>query len=349
MFKGVVFVRVLLDFGHPKDVNTFKEVINQLIEQGHDVKICSRMKENTRKLLEEYNFDYEMGRYYETIYGKALGVIVNDYILFKIARKFKPDVILTPGSPYAAQVSKILGIPHISFLDTEIATFALKLSVPCTDIIYSSSSFYLDFGAKHKRFNGYLELSYLHPKYFTPDPRILSKYGLNDDYIIVRLSALSSHHDLKAMGFHFNSESELNSFVSTLEKYGRVLIFSEVSEWQVIKEHQIDIDGKDLHDILYHAKLYIGEGATMASESAILGVPSIYVSNTERGYLNELESDYGLVYNISDRDVALQKSVELLSNDSIRTLWEEKRNLMLKDKIDVAKFIVEAVEEFASE
>ena len=342
-------MRILLDFGHPKDVNTFKEVISILKNNGHEIKICSRMKENTRKLLDEYNFDYEMGKYYETIYGKAFGVIVNDYILLKIALKFKPDVILTPGSPYAAQVSKLLGIPHISFLDTEIATFALKLSVPCTDQIYSSSSFFLDFGSKHKRFNGYLELSYLHPNYFKPNHQVPSKYGLNADYIVVRLSALSSHHDLNAMGFHFESEDDLSFFVSTLEKYGQVLIFSELSEWQVIKEHQIDIDGKDLHDILYHAKLYIGEGATMASESAILGVPSIYVSNTERGYLNELESEYGLVFNFSDRDQALQKSIELLSNDSTRMLWEQKRNLMLNDKIDVAQFIADTVEEIEKE
>lgn len=340
-------MRVLLDFGHPKDVNTFKEVIRILQEKGHEIKICSRMKENTRKLLEEYNFDYELGKYYETIYGKAFGVLVNDFILYKIARKFKPDVFLTPGSPYAAQVSKLLGIPHISFLDTEIATFALKLSVPFTDKIYSSSSFYLDFGKKHERFNGYLELAYLHPDYFSPDINVPIKYGLDRDYIIVRLSALSSHHDINAQGFHFSSENDLKEFISIIGNYGKVVIFSELAHWQTIKDHQIDINGKDLHDILYHAKFYIGEGATMASESAILGVPSIYVSNTERGYLNELEKDYGLVFNFSDKQQALQKALELLSDESTKKAWYKKREIMLQDKVDVAMFMADAVERYA--
>ena len=338
-------MRILLDIGHPKDVNIFKEVIPILKGKGHEVKIYARVKENTRKLLEDYGFDYELGKYYHTMGGKAFGIISNDLHLYNISRNFKPDIFVSPGSPYAAHVSKLVGKKHIAFPDTEIASLVSKIAIPFTDKIYTSTSFYLDYGRKHERFDGYLELTYLHPNYFNPDKRVPEKYGLAGDYIILRLSALSSHHDIKAKGFSFSNESEILDFISQIEQYGKVLIFSEKSEWHIIREHQLDINPMDFHDVLFYARMCIGEGATMASEAAILGVPSLYVSNTERGYLNELERKYGLVMNLSDRSVALEKAIELLSNESTSSLWTQKRERMLNDKIDVTQYIVKAIEE----
>ena len=46
-------MRVLLDIGHPKDVNVFKNVIVKLQNNGHEVKIVARAKENTKKILDD--------------------------------------------------------------------------------------------------------------------------------------------------------------------------------------------------------------------------------------------------------------------------------------------------------
>ena len=56
-----------------------------------------------------------------------------------------------------------------------------------------------------------------------------------------------------------------------------------------------------------NSELYIGEGGTMASEAAVLGIPSIFVNSLELGYLNELEKKYGLVFNFSDSKKAIGK------------------------------------------
>lgn len=279
--------------------------------------------------------------------GKALGIFVNDFLLYKYAREFNPDIFVSPGSPYSAHVSRFIGKPHVAFSDTEIAGIVTKLTLPFTDKIYTSTSFYLDLGPKQERFNGYCELAYLHPKYFTPKKEIVKKYQLKDNYILLRLSALASNHDLHATGFGFKTEDELKEFVHEIEKYGQIIIFSEISHWQVIREYQIEIDSRDLHDLIYFSKLYIGEGASMASEAAILGVPSIYVSNTERGYLNELEQKYGLVYNIIERDNALKKAIEILKNKKTREEWNYKKDIMLREKIDVVNFMVDAIEQYA--
>ncbi len=37
--------------------------------------------------------------------------------------------------------------------------------------------------------------------------------------------------------------------------------------------------------LLAYATLFIGEGATMASECAVLGTPAIYVNSLQLGYL----------------------------------------------------------------
>ena len=340
-------LKILLDIGHPKDVNVFKNVILSLQKKGHEIKIFARAKENTERLLKLYGFDYELANYYNTMLGKAFGIISNDLLLYKKVKAFEPDILVSPGSPYSAHISRLIGKPHIAFSDTEIAGLVDKITLPFTDKIYTSTSYYLDQGTKQIRFEGYYELAYLHPNYFKPNETVLNKYGIDGSYILIRLSALSSHHDIGAKGFNFKSENELKNYIAILEKYGEVIISSETSHWQIIKDHQLEINPIDLHDIIYFAKLCIGEGATMASEAAILGVPAIYVSNTERGYLNELEGKYGLVYNIPYRDDALKKAVEILENKDTKNEWKLKRDMMLRDKIDVVDFMTNVIESYA--
>jgi predicted glycosyltransferase len=317
-------MKIIIDIGHPKDVNVFKNVMLTLKKNGHEVRIVGRAKENTKRILAEYGFYCEFGPYYENITGKVFGIIHNDIWLYKIAKEYKPDLFVSPGSPYAAHVSRLLGKPHLAYIDTEIATFAIKLMLPFTDRVYTSSSFYSELGPKQECFNGYYELAYLHPKYFKPNPEIPVKYGLNR-YIILRLSALAAHHDINATGFNFKTDEELSKYVNELEKYGRVVISSEIRGWHTIESHRIEIEPKDLHDLISYSSLCIGEGATMASEAAVMGVPSIYVSNTQRGYLNELEIKYGLAYTVTRKDEALEKVAEILGNKSNRNKWSLKK------------------------
>lgn len=335
-----------MDVGHPKDVNVFKNVLYNLQRKGHKIKIVARDRENTRDVLHSSGFECEVCNFYPGICQKALGLLFNDLRLYKISKSFKPDIFISAGSPYSAHVSRIFEKPHLAFSDTEIAGIVTKLALPFTSDIYTSTSFYLDLGPKQKRFNSYYELAYLHPRYFTPERGVLNKYGLNGNYIILRLSAFDSTHDMNATGFDFETEKELLQFVTQLEYYGQVIIFSEIHKWKTVKDHSLVIAPQDFHNILNFSILYVGEGATMASEAAILGVPSIYVSNTRRGYLNELERRYKLVYTIPDRADALKKAVEILESESSRREWKLKRDRMLSEKIDIVEFIIESIEKF---
>jgi uncharacterized protein len=339
-------LNILVDVGHPKDVNVFKNVLYSLQKKGHNIKIVARDRENTKDILHSLGFSFEVCKFYSKIYQKALGLLLNDFWLYKVSKSFKPDIFISPGSPYSAHVSFIFEKPHLAFSDTEIASIVTKLTLPFTYEIYTSTSFYLDLGPKQKRFDSYYELAYLHPKYFTPKKEVLRKYGLNRDYIILRLSAFDSSHDINTIGFNFKTEKELIEFVKRLEQYAEVIIFSETQKWQTLKNHSLTVAPEDFHDILNFSVLYIGEGATMASEAAVLGIPSIYISNTRRGYLNELEQKYRLVYTTSSRDEALKKAIEILENGSSLKEWKLKRDVMLREKTDVAEFMINSIENF---
>jgi predicted glycosyltransferase len=340
-------LRVLFDVGHPTDVNVFRNVIKKLEQEGHLTKVTARDKENTVELLKTYGLDYEVSPHYKGMLNKALGLPRADYFVYKVAKKFSPDIFVSAGTPYAAQVSKMLGKPHIAFPNTEHAKLAIYLSKPFTDLICTPTFFKRDLGKKQTRFNSFNELTYLHPNYFTPDESIVEKLGLEKDrYVLIRFSALNSHHDLSAKGFDFENEDEVLEFIEKIEEFQRVVITSEVKIGSKFEKYKLNVPSDKWHDFLYYATMYIGEGAKTASEGAILGVPSIYVSNTRRGYLDELEEKYDMAYTIPDKNNALNKAVSLLNQDNLKGIWRSKRKKMLKDKTDTVEFIVETVKKY---
>jgi hypothetical protein len=89
----------------------------------------------------------------------------------------------------------------------------------------------------------------------------------------------------------------------------------------------------------------------MASEAACLGTPAIYVDDLGRGYTDEQEKQYGLVFNFSnsrdDQLRSVQKGIEILKmSEASRRVWRDKAERMIGEKIDLTKFLVETVLEF---
>jgi len=343
-------LRVLFDVGHPTDVNVFRNVIKKLEKEGHSTKVTARDKENTVELLKTYGLDYEVSPHYKGMLNKALGLPRADYFVYKVAKEFSPDVFVSAGTPYAAQVSKMLGKPHIAFPNTEHAKLAIYLSKPFTDLICTPTFFKRDFGKKQTRFNSFNELTYLHPNYFTPDESIVEDLGLQkDNYVLIRFSALDSHHDLSAKGFDFKDENEVLEFIEKIEEFQRVVITSEVKMGSKFEKYKLNVPSDKWHDFLYYATMYIGEGAKTASEGAILGVPAIYVSNTRRGYLDELEERYDMAYTIPNKDEALNKAISLLKEDNLKGKWRSKREKMLEDKTDTVEYIIKTIKKYGEE
>src|SRR6056297_3603486 len=102
-------MKVFIDIGHPAHVHYFKNLIQKLKKKCHSVVISSRDKEMAHYLLKELNLNYiNRGKGASGIIGKGIYTLKADYQLYKIARREKPDLFLSFGSPYCAHVSTLL-------------------------------------------------------------------------------------------------------------------------------------------------------------------------------------------------------------------------------------------------
>ena len=232
--------------------------------------------------------------------------------------------------------------------DTEHAEFANKLTFPFSSHILTPSCYIGEVGEKQIRYNGYHELAYLHPNWFTPNPAVLTELGLTEDipFCIVRFVSWSASHDVGQCGIQ-----DKIHLVSSLKKIGRVLITSEDALPPDLERYKIQISPEKLHDLLYYATIYIGEGATTASECAVIGTHALYINTLRLGYTNEEDIKYHLVCNFSRTDEikggVLDKAKELLNDPELRAKGRLNRLKLLKDKIDVTAFMVRFIENYS--
>jgi len=351
-------MRIMVGIAHPKQVHFWKNIINNLGEDGHEVKIVAREKDITLYLLNVYGLTYEIiGRNYKGLMRKMYGLLESDFKAFKVARRFKPDILLA-GSPALAHVSKIIGKPHIDFIDTEHANIAYWLTYPFSDAICTPSCFRKEIKSdKHLIYDGYMELAYLHPGYFKPDPAVLDNLGLSkdDNFIIMRLIAWEATHDIRSRGF---SKDFLEKAIKSLEEYGHVLITSERKLNRNLEKYEMQIAPEKLHSALYYASLYFGEGGTTAVEAVLLGTPSVHVEAFKiksgevvdatkiHGNFDELVNKYGMLYTFADQDKALNKALDILQDENAKKEMREKREKLLREKIDVTAFMTDFIENY---
>ncbi|MDD3042321.1 MAG: DUF354 domain-containing protein [Methanosarcinaceae archaeon] len=339
-------MKVVVDINHPAHVHLFKNFISIMEKKGHEVLITASEKDITFRLLNVLNLNYiNLGTYGKSIFKKLINIPVLDLKMYLSVTKFNPDVFVSVGSVRAAHVAYIMRKTSIAFEDTEHCKEQHLLYVPFTNKILTPSCFKKRLGRKQVQYNGYHELAYLHPNYFTPNPAVLHELGLSegDLFIILRFVSWDASHDIGEHGLKNKAK-----FVKGLEGYGRVLITSEDKLDPFLSKYEIKISPEKLHDLLYYATLYVGEGSTTASECAVLGTHAIFVNTLNLGCIEDQEN-YGLLYNTSNldsmEDEAFNKARELLKNPDLWQEGKKKRECLLKDKIDVTAFMVKFIED----
>jgi uncharacterized protein len=337
-------MNILVDISHPAHVHFFKFALNEWKNRGHNVLIIARDKDIALSLLEDYGYQYLcLSKAQKGFLGFARELVEHEIKLFHIARKFKADVMLNIGGTFIVHTGKLLGIPSIVFTDTEHARLSNSITFPFATKICTPECYRGDLGNKHIRYAGYQELAYLHPNRFTPNDDVLNDIDLSihEQIFLVRFVSWGASHDVGLKGFSLKGKREL---VKRLKGFGKVIISSEAYLPQEFEPYRMGIPPTKIHDLLYYSTLFIGEGATMASEAAILGTPGIYVNPLRLGYLKEQEDKYGLVHNIPEEQDAIDYAIKLASNPATRAEYRKKRECLLTDKIDVTAWVVEMVE-----
>jgi len=334
---------LLFYLGHPAHYHNISVVIQQLAEKGFEIILVARGKDVLFDLLE--------GLPYKIIYLKPkkgsgklalIGTVLKrEFILFRLARKYKPKMLI--GTDIViAHVGRLLKIPSVILNEDDAieVPFLAKYGFKYATAVFSPNCCDISpYNDKKIGYEGYHELAYLHPKYFTPDKSKVQELLKGDErYFILRFAELTAHHDEGKKGINLEVAKRL---IKMLKPFGRVFITSERKLETELEQYRINIEPKNIHHAISFASMYIGDSQTMAAEAAVLGTPSIRFNDFvgKLGYLEELEHKYKLTFGIptENPEMLYSKVEELMSNESIKELFKQRKQEMLDSCVDVAE------------
>jgi hypothetical protein len=336
-------MKILVDINHPAHVHLFKYVIAELRKRGHNVIITASQKDLSYKLLDAYGFDYiKMGTYGDSLAKKLINFPILDCRMIKVVLQHQPDVLTGLSSFRIAHAGFLCRKKTLILEDTEHSTKEIALYKPFATKILTPSCFTSDLGKKQIRYEGCHELAYLHPKRFAPDREVAKKSGIDtsEKYCVIRFVSWKASHDI---GQHGIADEQKLNFIKEISKYARPYISSESQLPTELQPYRLNVPPHLVHHIMAFASLYVGEGATMASESAILGVPAVYVNTLRLGYI-DMHERYGLLKQTTDTDEALKICIDFLSDKNIKEKCSIARQKFLGEKIDVTAYVVETIE-----
>ncbi len=335
-------MRVLLDIGHPAHVHYFRNLIH-VLNGKHTFIVTIKRSKIIETLLAYYNIDFIiLGDKGNSLASKVVLQASFTLQVCNLIRKHKIDMAIGV-SITIAQASKLCGIPSIYFDDDDLKESPLSalFGTPFASVVLSPSCLKYEKTPNAIYYPGYHELAYLHPNRFTPDQNILAKYGLTEEekYFILRFSALKAHHDVGAVGLNIRQKRSLIELLST---FGKVFITMEALLDKEFEQYRMPIEPQDMHNFLHYSRMLVCDGQTMCTEAALLGVPS-FRCNSFAGRVSVLEEEekkYGLTYAFLPRnfDWMFYRIRKLLSAKDVKESWKQKRDLALRDKIDVTAF-----------
>ena len=367
-------MRIAVQLSHPAHFHLYKNSIKNWQEHGNNVCVLIKTKDILEELLQNSKISY-----YNILpiahRSNKLGILwdmfVRDWKMLRFSRKHKID-LLTGSTPEVAHVSKLLGLNSVNTGedDADVVPLFGKIAGPflkCLLVPDVCNVGICEYNAVH--YPSYHELAYLHPNHFTADKTIVENYDIDTSkpYFILRFASLKAHHDDGISGINTKIAQRL---IDILSPHGQIYITSERELEPQFEPYRIRINPLDMHHVMAFASLYIGDSQTMAAEAGVLGTPFVRFNDFvgRIGYLRELEDVYQLGYGIHAtplsedstirrNDGSLQPSgVEALYDvvntlvampaEERRALYAARREKMLSEKIDYAKFLTWFIENY---
>ncbi len=340
-------MKILTDIGHAKNAHILSAIAPILKKRGHELHFVYRSYDCIPELCRAFGFMGEdRGAGGDGVIGKLRYFKRVSTLMETVARQVKPDLLLSFGSPYLARLSGRTGIPMVVLDDTERNRWVQTAYRRQARVIIVPECFSKELSRNQRRFPGYFELAYLHPRCFTPDPRLVSDALGDDQFVLIRVVAWRALHDLNHSGI---STKQLLDLVHAFSSKAKVCISAEDRLPPELEPLRVKTPAHLVHHVLAQASLVFSEGATMAAEAAVLGVPTIHCSDLRPGYLSDLEGRYGLLQSYPRCDLrgALETAGSFLSaGNEIRNEWQKRRERMLAESADVIEFMVKTIEAF---
>jgi len=344
-------MNILIVTGHPAQIHNFRTLKSELERNDHLVYWLATNKDISNYLLNYYGIQYVLlKRPGRTLFSKVVCLIENTLTTIKYIKKNKIDLAVSRISPHVSIACYLLGINHFGLTDTESAGLYDQFFSRFLTVLFTGKSFKKQLRQDQIRFDGNIEMFYLYPGRFKPlqfdKVAELLNVGPREPYVIMRFVSWNAYHDDGLSGF---TEANKVKAAQTFSEYSRVFITSECELQPELESYRLRIPPEMMHDVMAYATLFFGESATMASESAVLGTPAIFLDKLGRGYTDE-EQQYGLVFNykntLDDQEASINKGLEVLTDPQNKSTIEANHRLFLQDKIDVTGFMLWFIENF---
>lgn len=341
-------LKLLFYLVHPAKFHFHKVQINELKARGHQVDIVI----NTKDILEELII--EEGWEYTNLFPKSrkikgvhvylaafISLFLSVFRLWKYAYRKHYDIYVGDALVY---LGRLKGIPAFYPTDDVLAAVPEQRVwfLPAKYIIAPVITDIGRFKTKKIAYKGYKALAHLHPNHFKPKKeKLTSDLQSGEPYFVIRCTGFGATHDINKKGI---DDTTLYGLVNLLSPHGKVLITSERELPEDLKKHEMNINKNDMAHYLSFAKMFIGDSTTMCTEAAVLGTPAIefdeYFYEIEQ--MIELQDKYKLIHCFRTDEVEKMyaKVEELVNTENLEEIFYERKNLFLKDMIDVSGFLI---------
>jgi len=335
-------MNIVFDINHPAHINFFKNAINKLNKDGHDVKIFGLNRgEIPAILFKEFpdNRIKIIGRHRNNFFSIIFEAnIFKFFSLLRLLIKRRPDVGVSVGSFVLGSCLKLLRVRNIQFHDDPERSQNILLVKITADEIHIPPI--MKKSGKIFIYNALKEWAYLSPQYFKPNQSVLAKYDVKPyQYFFIREVSPGSLNYLDQGSF------TIASFAQKLDPNIKILLSLEdksklslyPGNWCLLQE---PID--DIHSLLFFSRLVISSGDSMAREGAMLGRPGIYCGKRKMK-TNEIMIEKQILFQIAPPLVPSFVNDIISSRVTIPDQMEFRRNLQ-SEWDDVTSYIISTIE-----
>jgi len=341
-------MKALFELTHPKHFYQFRFVINKFVHRGFDVKIIARDKDVLLQLLRDEGYEYEIyGKHKKKMKGKIFNILNIFMNYLKIIRKFRPEYIISKASFYAVLLRPFTHAKLVITPDSEVVWLTRKIVAPLSHIVITPETYTIKYGKKHKYLNGFFEECYLGPSNFEAKKKAIEDAGIDSSkpYFVLRFISWDANHDVGQYGF---KDEEKNQLVEELSNHGRVIISAEMKKVpEKLKQYLSEVPPNEIHQLLHFANMYVGDSQTMATESALLGTPSLrynsFVGPNDMSNFIILENEHGLMRNFSKFSELLSAIRDMIQDKDLKKKWLEKREAYFASKPDLNEQLITAI------
>jgi predicted glycosyltransferase len=275
-------LKIWIDILTPKQL-LFSEPIIEKLGQKHDILCTSREYNEVTKLAKIRHFDLIfVGKHGGgDKKSKLKASIERIEKLTKKINKFKPDVVISFGSPEAARISFGLGIKHIMFCDSPHANAVMRLTLPLIQKLLIPyvipKKEFSKFGINEKNIVQYKAIDAVVTMQRKINQNIISPFKNNNKKnILIRVEEEEASYTSKSSKIIPIIQKIANDYkdenIIVLGRYSQQIINLQKIIGKKIKIIKMSFDGKYL---LNDTDVFIGSGGTMTAESALMGIPTI--------------------------------------------------------------------------